>query len=148
MELSDIASVSGKGGLYKVLKPTRTGAILESLDGHKKKMVVGMNAKVSILSDISVYTTDGDGALPLVEVLQRIHKEFNGDTGLGKSSDGDELKSFLKFVLPTYDEERVYVSDIKKIVTWYGQLNELDPKIFEAKEEEKKKKAGEDKSKS
>ena len=148
MELSDIASVSGKGGLYKVLKPTRTGAILESLDGHKKKMVVGMNAKVSILSDISVYTTDGDGALPLVEVLQRIHKEFNGDTGLGKSSDSDELKSFLKFVLPTYDEERVYVSDIKKIVTWYGQLNELDPKIFEAKEEEKKKKAGEDKSKS
>ena len=107
-----------------------------------------MNAKVSILSDISVYTTDGDGALPLVEVLQRIHKEFNGDTGLGKSSDSDELKSFLKFVLPTYDEERVYVSDIKKIVTWYGQLNELDPKIFEAKEEEKKKKAGEDKSKS
>ena len=69
MELSDIASVSGKGGLFKILNPTRTGAILESLDNTKKKLVVGAQSKVSVLSEISIYTTDADGARPLSDVL-------------------------------------------------------------------------------
>ncbi len=137
MDFSEIASVSGKGGLFKVLKPTRTGAVLESLDDEKKRLVVGMNAKVSVLSDISVYTIDGDGAVPLSELMTKIHAEFNGDTGLTKNSDNDELKSFLKFILPSYDEERVYVSDIKKIVHWYNQLHKIDPSIFEQKEGDK-----------
>ncbi len=139
MEFSDIASVSGKGGLFKVVNPTRSGAVLETLDGTKKKLVVGMQAKVSVLSDISIYTTDGDGAVPLLEVMQKIHKEFEGDTGLDKSADPDELKAFLKHILPTYDEDRVYVSDIKKLVTWYNQLSEVAPELFAEKKEEKKK---------
>lgn len=140
MELKDIASVSGKGGLFKILSPTRTGAVLESLDNQKKKMIVGAHSKVSVLSEISIYTTDADGSKPLEEVLKKIHKEFNGDTDLSSSSAPDELKSFLKFILPEYDEARVYVSDIKKLVTWYAILVKEVPEIFEdAKKEPKPK---------
>ncbi|MEQ8337695.1 MAG: DUF5606 domain-containing protein [Cyclobacteriaceae bacterium] len=140
MELKDIASVSGKGGLFKILSPTRTGAVLESLDNQKKKMIVGAHSKVSVLSEISIYTTDADGSKPLEEVLKKIHKEFNGDTDLDSSSAPDELKSFLKFILPEYDEARVYVSDIKKLVTWYAILVKEVPEIFtEAKKESKSK---------
>ncbi|MFT4737238.1 MAG: hypothetical protein ACI8QD_000659 [Cyclobacteriaceae bacterium] len=131
LNFKEIASISGKGGLFKVINPTRTGVILEALDGSKKKMVVGMSAKVSVLSDISIYTTDEDGAVPLEEVFKKIHAEFGADTDLTKQSDADELKSFLKFILPNYDEERVYISDIKKVVTWYNQLITLQPDFFE-----------------
>lgn len=144
MEFSDIASVSGKGGLLKIINPTRTGAVLETLDGEKKKMVVGMQAKVSVLSDISIYTTDGDGAVPLHEVMIKIHKEFAGDTDLDKNSDPEELKSFLKHVLPAYDEDRVYVSDIKKLVTWYNQLAQIAPELLVKQDENKEDKEGEE----
>lgn len=127
---SEIASVAGKGGLFRVVNPTRTGVILESMDEAKKKLVVGMNAKVSVLSDISIYTTDAEGSVPLEKVFEKIHAEFDGDTGLDKKSDADELKSFMQFILPNYDESRVYVSDIKKVVTWYNQLMELQPESF------------------
>ncbi|HCX24555.1 MAG: hypothetical protein CMB80_14080 [Flammeovirgaceae bacterium] len=137
MDFSEVASVSGKGGLYRVLSPTRTGVILETLDDTKKKMIANMQSKVSILSDISIYTTDEEGAVPLKDVMIKIHKEFNGDTGLSSSSDSDELKSFLKFILPDYDEDRVYVSDIKKLVTWYNLLSAKLPELFEEPKEEK-----------
>ncbi|WP_370089448.1 DUF5606 domain-containing protein [Ekhidna sp.] len=139
MEFSDIASVSGKGTLFNIIQPTRTGVILESLDEHKKKMVATMHNKVSILSEISIYTTDAEGAVPLEDVMRKIHKEFNGDTDLDKNSSPEELKAFLKFVLPEYDEARVYVSDIKKVVSWYDQLVKQAPEVLEEKKEEKKK---------
>ena len=139
MEFSDIASVSGKGGLFKIVSPTRTGIILESMDEHKKKMVATMQNKVSVLSEISVYTTGSEGAIPLEEVMKKVHVEFKGDTDLGKNSDAEELKSFLKFILPNYDEDRVYVSDIKKLVNWYDQLVKEAPEVLEAKQESKKK---------
>ena len=138
MELSDIASVSGKGGLFKILNPTRTGAILESLDNTKKKLVVGAQSKVSVLSEISIYTTDADGARPLSDVLVKIHKEFDGDTDLSSGSDPEELKALLRFVLPEYDESRVYVSDIKKLVSWYAILVKEAPELLVAKKAEKK----------
>ena len=138
MEFSDIAAVSGKGGLFKVVNPTRTGAVLEGLaDG--KKVVVGMQAKVSVLSEISIYTTDGEGSVALEDVMAKIHEEFEGDTDLDKNSDGEELKSFLKHILPTYDEDRVYVSDIKKLVTWYNQLADLAPELLSGEKKEAKK---------
>ena len=136
MEFSEIAAVSGKGGLFKVLKPTRSGVILETLDESKKKMVVNIHSKVSILSEISIYTTDAEGARPLEDVMKKIHEEFSGDTGLSSSSDPDELKSFLKFILPEYDESRVYVSDIKKLINWYNKLAADLPEVFENKPEE------------
>ncbi|GAB4245917.1 MAG: hypothetical protein Tsb0034_24640 [Ekhidna sp.] len=138
MEFSDIAAVSGKGTLFKIIQPTRTGVILESMDEHKKKMVATMHNKVSILSEISIYTTDADGATPLEEVMRKIHKEFDGDTDLDKNSSPEELKSFLKFILPDYDEARVYVSDIKKVVNWYDQLVKQAPEVLQDPKTEKK----------
>ena len=70
------------------------------------------------------------------DVMLKIHKEFNGDTGLASSSDTEELKAFLKFILPEYDESRVYVSDIKKLVTWYNLLSSDHVVLFEEKNED------------
>ena len=135
MDFSDLAAVSGKGTLFRIINPTRTGVILESLDEHKKKMVATMHNKVSVLSEISIYTTDSEGATPLEDVMRKIHAEFDGDTDLDKNSSSEELKSFLKFILPDYDESRVYVSDIKKVVSWYDQIVKQAPDLLNQKEE-------------
>ncbi|MEM6735932.1 MAG: DUF5606 domain-containing protein [Bacteroidota bacterium] len=137
MDFKDLAAVSGKGTLFKIISPTRTGVILESLDEHKKKMVASLHNKVSVLSEVSIYTKDEKGATPLEEVMRKIHEEFNGDTDLDKNSSPEELKSFLKFILPNYDESRVYVSDIKKLVSWYDQILKQAPDLLNKKEEGK-----------
>lgn len=141
MDFTEIAAVSGKGGLFRVFKPTRSGLILESLaDG--KKLVTGPNSKVSILAEISIYTTSEDGTVALEEVMKKIHSEFNGDIGLTSNSDADELKAFLKHILPDYDEDRVYVSDIKKLVNWYNTLaKDLPDLLKEAKKDSKSEKS-------
>ena len=130
--------MSGKGGLFKILAPTRGGMILESMDNLKKKLIVNMNSKVSILGEISIYTTDTEGAKPLADVMKKIHEEFDGDTGVSSSSDAEELKSFLKFILPDYDEDRVYVSDIKKLANWYMILSTDYPELFSTPTEDQK----------
>jgi len=140
MELSEIASVSGKGGLYKVLKPTKSGVILESLDETKSKVVATATQRLSLLNEISIYTTTREGTVSLEQVLKKIHQDFGKDLGVDAESDGSELKAFLKSVLPEYAEDRVYVSDIKKLVKWYGVLLRFAPEILveEAKEKESK----------
>ena len=132
MELSEIASLSGKGGLYKVVAPTKGGAILEALDTTKARVVVSASQRVSVLSEISIYTTTKEGTVALHDVLKKIHKDFKDDLGIDANADASELKSFLKSVLPEYDEDRVYVSDIKKLVKWYGTLLHYAPEVFEA----------------
>ena len=135
MKFDELASVAGKGGLFKVVKPSKAGVILESLDAKKQKLVVGADARVSILSEISIYTNSAEGATPLIDVMRTIRSEFANDTGLDKNSDGDELKSFLKHVLPEYDESRVYVSDIKNLVTWYNLIASTCPDVLDETEE-------------
>ncbi len=137
MELKDIASISGKSGLHKIIKPTRTGVIVEALDEHKKKMVVSGNARVSVLKDVSIYTTDAEGSVPLSEVLHKIKKEFGDDLGVESTSSPDELEAFMKHILPNYDPEKVYPSDMKKLVTWYYILLKQAPDVLEEKEEAK-----------
>lgn len=130
MKLSEIASVSGKGGLFKVIAPAKTSLILESLDAAKTKMIATTQHRVSLLNEISIYTHSKEGTVPLEEVLKKIKNEFGADIGVDANSDPSELKAFLKSVLPDYDEERVYVSDIKKLVKWYGILLGNAPEIF------------------
>ena len=130
MEFSEIASVAGKGGLFKVVKPTRTGVILEAMDGSGKKIIANATQRISVLSDISIYTTDQEGSAPLPDILQTIYKEFDDDPGIDGNSDNDELKAFLKHVLPEYDESRVYPSDIKKLVSWYRILHREAPELL------------------
>lgn len=135
IEFKEVATVAGKPGLYRVLKPSRSGVILESLDEKKSKLVIGSNQRVSVLSEISIYTLTEEGAVPLEDVLKTIEKEFDGDTGLANDADNDEYKAFLKHVLPEYDENRVYVSDIKKLINWYKLIRENAPELLQEKEE-------------
>ncbi|HOO10138.1 MAG TPA: DUF5606 domain-containing protein, partial [Cyclobacteriaceae bacterium] len=81
MKLSEIAAVSGKGGLFKVLKPAKAGLILESMDENKVKIMASGSHKVSLLDEISIYTHTKEGTTPLEEVLKKIHKDFGDDLG-------------------------------------------------------------------
>jgi hypothetical protein len=143
MTIADIATVTGKGGLYKVVAPTKSGVILESLDEARTKMVATTSHRLSLLNEISIYTTTKEGNIPLEDVLKKIQKDFGDDPGVDANSDSDELKAFLKSILPEYDEERVYTSDIKKLVKWYGLIRKFAPEVLadnkkEDKQEDKK----------
>lgn len=131
MTLSEIATITGKSTLFKVLKPGKSGVILESLDDAKTKLVATANHRLSVLSEISIYTTSKEGTTPLEDVLKKIKKEYGADLGLDADAEGTELKAFLKSVVPDYDESRVYISDMKKLVRWYGILLKYVPEIFE-----------------
>lgn len=144
MGYTNIAAVAGKGGLFNIVKPTRAGVILETIDDQKKKLVVGGNARVSVLSDISIYTVDAEGSVPVADIFKKIKDEFDDDPGVNSTSDDDELHAFLKHLVPDYDEERVYASDIKKLVSWYNILYKYETDLLskgsEEEEEEKENK--------
>lgn len=139
MELKDVASVSGKPGLFKVLKPTRTGVILEALNESRSKFIAGATHRVSLLKEISIYTTDRDGSVPLEEVFHKINEEHGEKLPVNTKSDNGELYDFIGSVVPAYDQERVYTSDIKKLVTWYEILSDHAPEVLKAPKEEAKK---------
>lgn len=119
MNLEKILAISGKPGLYVLKVQTRTGFVAESLaDG--KKITVNLKSNVSLLSEISVYTYEGEK--PLKEVMDAIATKENNGPALSHKEDNAALATYFKEVLPTYDEERVYASDIKKILNWYNTL--------------------------
>lgn len=124
MGLDKILSVSGKPGLYQVKAKTRTGFVAESLiDG--KRISVGIQHNVSILSEIAIYTLTEE--LPLVEVFKKIKTKEDGKTTSISHKDGkDALEEYFFEVVPDYDEDRVYASDIKKVVQWYNLLHQHD----------------------
>lgn len=136
MKLDEIATLSGKGGLFKIVKSAKSGVLLESMDESRTKLVATPNHKLSILSEISMYTTTKEGTVSLEQVLKKIHSEFGNDPGIDAEADPTELKAFLKSVLPDYDANRVYVSDIKKLVKWYALLVKNLPEIFIDKKEQ------------
>ncbi len=131
MNLRDIASVSGKSGLFKVLKPTRTGVILESIDNQKVKLVANANSKVSILKEISIYTTSAEGNVMLEDVFVKIHSKHGKSLTITSKASNEELKAFLGTIVPDFDTERVYPSDIKKLVSWYTILANGLPDVFD-----------------
>ena len=120
MSLKKIISVGGMSGLYKVITQTKTGFVVESLN-DQKRTVVQSTQKISPLEDISIYTVSGEK--PLKEVLLLMKEKEN--IPVGPKSKPEELKNFFKTVVPDFDEERVYVSDIKKIISWYELLKEI-----------------------
>ena len=130
MDLKDIASVSGKSGLFRVLKPTRTGVILETIDDQKAKLIANANTRVSLLKEISIYTTSKEGSAPLESVFDYIFQKFGTSINVNSKSTNDELTRFIESVLPEYDREKVYVSDIKKLATWYQALSQHFPERF------------------
>jgi hypothetical protein len=129
MSLEKILSISGKPGLYVLKVQTRTGFVAESLlDG--KKVTVSLKSNVSLLSEISIYTYEGEK--PLSEIIQNIAKKENKGQTISHKEDNATLLSFFREVLPDYDEERVYASDVKKIVNWYNTLQEKGLLVDEA----------------
>ena len=115
MTLDKILAIAGKPGLFALKIQTRTGFVAESLiDG--KKITVGLKSNVSLLSEISVYTYSEEK--PLTEIMRSIAiKEDNGPA-ISHKEDNSKLVAYFLEVLPDYDQERVYPSDIKKIVNW------------------------------
>ncbi|MEM7187872.1 MAG: DUF5606 domain-containing protein [Bacteroidota bacterium] len=119
MSLEKILSISGKPGLYELKTQTRTGLLAESLaDG--KKITVSTRQNVSLLSEIAIYTLSAE--VPLREVFTKIHEKENGGEAISHKATRDELEEYFFEVLPDYDEDRVYPSDIKKVVQWYNLL--------------------------
>lgn len=125
MALDKILSIGGKPGLYKLVTQTRSGFVGESLlDG--KRVTVGLRSNVSVLSEIAIYTLEEE--VPLREVFQKIKEKEDGKkTTINHKADKIELEEYFFEILPNYDEDRVYASDIKKIIQWYNIL--IDNKI-------------------
>lgn len=121
--LNEIVSVAGKPGLYKVVGRRSTGLIVEGLDDAKTRFPTTLNQKVSFLSDISMYTYDGDERL--ADVLVSLHKKVEGGLQLvTKKNSGAEIQKFFRNVLENFDEDQVYNSDVLKLVSWYSILKD------------------------
>ncbi len=120
MNLEKVLSISGKPGLYELKLQTRSGFVAESLsDG--KKISVSLKNNVSLLSEISMYTYTEEK--PLAEIMRTIAiKENEGPTAVSHKEDTAKLIAYFKEILPDYDADRVYASDIKKVLNWYGIL--------------------------
>lgn len=119
--LKGILAISGHPGLFKMVSNSKNALIVESLI-DKKRMPAYATSKISALEDIAIFTYEGD--VQLSEVFKNIKEKEEGGKAISHKSSGNELKSYLSEVLPNYDEERVYVSDMKKIFQWYNLLQE------------------------
>jgi hypothetical protein len=140
MSLEKILSITGKPGLYRVNTQTRSGFLAESLlDG--KKISVSARHNVSLLSEIAIYTLTEE--LPLRAVFAKISEKEDGGEAITHKSSKDKLEEYFFGILPDYDEDRVYVSDIKKVVQWYNLLTKSGMTDFSEKLEEDD--AGDDK---
>ena len=134
--LERILAISGKPGLYRLLSRGNGSIIVETVDNQKKRMPVFGADKVIALADIAMYTNDKE--VPLRQVLKNIlEKEEGKSIALNyKAASKDELSSYLAEVLPDYDRDRVYPSDIKKLIQWYNVLVENGITDFEEPKEE------------
>lgn len=133
MSLDKILSIGGRPGLFKLVTQTRSGFVAESLlDG--KRITASLRNNVSVLSEIAIYTLDEE--LPLRAVFQKIKdKENGGKTSVGHKEEKIKLEEYFFEVLPDYDEDRVYASDIKKIIQWYNLLTDKELNDFSEVEE-------------
>ena len=124
MSLEKIISISGKPGLYKLVTQTRGGFVAESLLDNNR-ISVSAQSNVSILSEIAIYTLTTE--VPLIQVLKTIKEKENGKHTSIKAKDSkDKLEEYFFEILPEYDEDRVYPSDIKKVIQWYNLLQKQD----------------------
>jgi len=130
--LKDIMSISGQGGLFKFISQARNGIIVESLE-NGKRMQAFSTMKVNSLKDIAVFTTKEE--VRLEDVLKKIFDKESGGASIDPKSSPDELKSYFLKILPDFDQERVYISDIKKMISWYNILQKHNLMKFEEEKE-------------
>ena len=137
MNLKDILAISGEGTLFKFIAQGKNAVIVENLETGRR-LSAGATAKVSALEEISIFTTGED--MPLGKVMDKIWEKENGGEALSHKLPDNELKKYFGEAFPEYDKERVYTSDIRKVLHWYNILHKLNllVKEEEKKEEEKK----------
>ncbi len=136
MSLEKILSISGKPGLYHLKNQTRNGFLAESLlDG--KKISVNSRHNMSLLSEIAIYSLTEE--VPLRKVFAKIYEKENGGEAINHKVSKDELEEYFFNVMPDYDEDRVYASDIKKVIQWYNLLNKNGYTDFSEEETEEDK---------
>ena len=135
MNLEKVLAISGKPGLYELKAQTRGGFVAESLaDG--KKISVNVRHNVSMLSEIAMYTYTEE--VPLREVFQKIAEKEDGKEAISHKESKAKLEGYFKEILPEYDEDRVYASDIKKVFQWYNILVNAGVTDFSEQEAEEK----------
>ena len=123
MKLKDILAISGMPGLYKVVAQAKNGVIVESLI-DKKRFPAFSSHKISSLEDIIVYTSEDD--MPLKDIIKSISEKHNGGPSIDTKIEDKKIRAYFEEVLPTFDKERVYTSDIKKLINWYNLLQKND----------------------
>lgn len=132
MDVSKIISVSGKPGLYKLISQTRNGFIIECLSQYRRFPISSKN-KVSLLENITIYTTD-EKEVGLNEALRKIAEKEKSGPSLDAKESYEKLHAYFKEILPNYDQTRVYESDLRKIFRWYNILQQEKNKSSEKKE--------------
>ena len=140
MVLKDILAISGQSGLYKFIAQGKNAIIIEHLETKKRSSAFG-SAKVSSLEEISVFTENED--MSLGKVFDLIYEKENGGAAIDYKTEPDKLKTYFGEIIPEYDRERVYNSDIRKIIQWYNLLHTLNLLVPDAPEESEKAKAKE-----
>ncbi len=121
--LKGILAIAGHSGLFKMVSNSKNALIVESLV-DKKRMPAYASSKISALEDIAIFTDEGD--VQLAEVFKNIKEKEDGGQAVSHKASGKDLKAYMLEVLPNYDEDRVYVSDMKKVFQWYNILQEND----------------------
>ena len=135
MNLSGIISISGKPGLYVVVGQSKSNVIVESVIDGKRFPAFASN-RISALEDISIYTYDDD--ILLSNVFRSLYEKLNGDKAPSHKESIEELSKLLRDILPEYDEERVFASDIKKLFQWYNILDTAGKLILKEENGEEK----------
>lgn len=134
MKIEKIVAIGGKPGLFEIKSQTKNGVIVESLLDQKRTPINSVQ-NISALSDIAIYTYEGETALR--EVFTNIHLKEEGQKAIDHKSPSGDLKNYFLEVLPNYDEERVYTSNIKKVIQWYNILVENNFDFSSLTEEDK-----------
>lgn len=133
MELKDILAISGQPGLYKFIAQSSNGVIVESLIDNKR-FNAPASAKVSSLGEIALYTEGDD--MPLAEIFESMFKHTQGKQTISPKSTPDQMKALFGEVVPQYDRDRVHVSDMKKIISWFNILVDSGMTEFKIEQEE------------
>ena len=134
MKISDVLAISGKPGLFKILASSPKNLVVESMIDGKRSSIPG-SLRVSSLSDITMYTTNED--VPLREILKSMFDKNKGKPALSHNAAPQEVKDFIDSVVDNLDHDRVYASDLRKLVQWYNLLISQKALPFEVEEEEK-----------
>lgn len=133
MDLTKILSVAGKPGLHELVAQSKNGIIVQSL-ADNKRFPISATTNVSSLNDIAIYTFESE--IPLREIFRNIFKKEDGKAGLSHKESSNAIFTYFNDIAPGFDDERVYVSDMKKVLQWYNILQGFGLVDLEVEEEE------------